>query len=155
MTKHKRTKAQEFERIAAGIKAIKENKSIPRAKAKDGSVPTHPIVEVPDLLESEILKQCISWLKKRRIYCRRHDTGGGYLGQGTAYATYGIIGAGDIIGLLPNGVHFEIECKAGKGGRLSKQQQKHKKEIETNNGFYFIVHGIAELEFYFLKYGLL
>jgi len=121
----------------------------PPAKVrKDGSIATKPVVPCPDLPEKNVVKGCIGWLRRHRIFCNRHDTGSGYLGQGTAIATYGIKGGGDIIGLLPDGIHFEIECKQGKGGSLSKRQQKRMKDIRENHGIYLVVHGILELEYY-------
>jgi len=144
----KRTKAQVYQDYADAIHCIKMGKKVKRSMAKDGSIATHPIVPVPDLLESVVLKDCLSWLKKYRIFCNRHDAGAGDV-SGAGYATYGIKGAGDIIGLLPNGIHFEIECKRGSGGRLSKGQQKRQKDIQINNGLYHVVHGVGELEYFF------
>lgn len=118
--------------------------------AKDGSIPTHPVIPVPPLLEAEVLKECLSWFKVRRIYCTRHDCGAGDFGYG--YAVYGIKGAGDIIGLLPNGRHFEIETKKGKGGRQATEQQDRQRDVRENNGLYFIVHGVEELEYYMKEY---
>lgn len=115
---------------------------------RDGSVGTRAAVPCPDISERDVVKACISWLRRHRIFCNRHDCGGGYLGDSGAYATYGIKGAGDIIGLLPDGTHLEIECKAGKGGSLTKGQQKRMKDIKENNGIYLVVHGISELEYY-------
>ena len=113
---------------------------------KDGSITTKPVVSCWGFPEKDVLKQCVSWLRRHRIFCSRHDVGSGDFGHG--YATYGIIGAGDIIGLLPDGTHLEIECKKGKGGSLSKGQQKRMKDIRENNGIYLVVHGISELEYY-------
>ena len=148
----RRTKAQKFEDYADACKAIRENKPVKRMHAKDGSIPTHPTINVSDLSEKTILKDCIKWLKKHGIFCNRHDVGGGYLGESAAYATYGIRGAGDIIGLLANGRHFELEIKRGKGGRLSLSQQKRMKNIRENNGLYFIIHGLSELEHFMGEY---
>ena len=118
----------------------------PTKVRKDGSIATKPVVPCPDWAEKDVVKACISWLRRHRVFCNRHDVGSGDFGQG--YATYGIKGAGDIIGLTPKGVHFEIECKKGKGGSLSKGQQKRMKDIRGNNGIYLVVHGISELEYY-------
>lgn len=146
----KRTKADKYGDYADAVKAINEGRPPKRNRAKDGSIPTHPVVPVVDRPEKDIVHQCLMWLKHHRLFCNRHDVGGGYLGAGTAYATYGIIGAGDIIGLMrKTGRHFEIECKAGKGGRLNKAQQKRMENIRSNNGIYFVVHGVSELEYYF------
>lgn len=149
IVKKKQTKADKFNDYADAVQAIRESLPPRRHTAKDGSIPTHPVVPVFELPEKEVVKGCLAWLKRHRIFCTRHDVGGGYLGAGTAYATYGIKGAGDIIGLLRNGRHFEIECKTGKGGRLSLNQQKRMHNIRDNNGIYLVVHGCEELAFYF------
>ncbi len=115
---------------------------------KDGSIATKPIVDCGPCTEREVVGVCIKWLTRHRIFANRHDVGSGYLGQGTARATYGIKGAGDIIGLLPDGTHFELECKRGVGGRLSRGQQKRMENIRRNNGIYLVIHGIPEIEWY-------
>lgn len=114
--------------------------TIPHRGAKDGSIPTRAVVPVPDLPEAEVLKQCLAWLRARRVFCDRHDCG-----SGPGHARYGILGAGDIIGILPDGRHFEIECKKGRGGRLSKCQQERMVAVREAGGEYFIVHGVADL----------
>lgn len=139
----KKTKTQKLHE-AWLIYDAKKHGQKPKRPAADGSIATHPIVPVPDLPESEVLAQCLKWLKARRIFCDRHDVGTGDLGYG--YAQYGIKGAGDIIGILPNGRHFEIEIKAGKGGRLSTGQQKRMRDVRATGGVYLIVHGVFELE---------
>jgi hypothetical protein len=115
----------------------------PKSGAKDGSIPTHPVVPVPPLPESEVLKQCIAWLKARRVFCDRHDCG-----SGPGHARYGIKGAGDIIGIAPLGLHFEIECKKGKGGRLGRDQQERSDNVWAAGGVYYVVHGVEELKHY-------
>jgi len=144
----KRPKRKIYEDYADTIIRLRQGKKPKRSRAKDGSIPTHPVIPVPILPESDVLELCVRWFKKKHIYMRRHDVGAGDFGYG--YATYGIMGAGDLIGLLPNGIHLEIECKRGKGGRLSEVQQKHRQRIIDNNGIYLIIHGDEELE-YLLK----
>jgi hypothetical protein len=116
----------------------------PKRGTKDGGIPTHPIVPVPDLPEAEVLKQCLKWLKARRVFCDRHDCG-----SGPGQARYGIKGAGDIIGILPDGRHFEVEVKRGRGGRLSQYQFQRMLAIRKAGGAYTVVHGIPEMEYYF------
>ncbi len=116
----------------------------PKRQAKNGSIPTHPVVPCPDLPEREVLKQCIAWLRSRRVFCDRHGCG-----SGPNQARYGILGAGDIIGILFDGTHFEVECKKGKGGRLSKGQQERMTDIRHTGGEYWVCHGVEELKHYF------
>lgn len=119
----------------------------PKRGARDGSIPTHPVVPCPDLPEREVLKQCLTWLRARRVFADRHDCG-----SGPGHARYGILGAGDIIGILPSsryGVHFEVEVKRGKGGRLSIDQQNRRQNVRDAGGVYIVVHGLPEMEHYF------
>ena len=118
----------------------------PTRKAKDGSIPTRSVVPVPELPESDVLKECMIWLRCHRIFCDRHDCGGGNV-SGAGYAIYGIKGGGDIMGILPDGRHLEIECKRGKGGRQSVGQQKRMADVRATNGVYLVCHGLAELGF--------
>jgi hypothetical protein len=142
MTRH--SKSDQFDGIATAYHQIKHGEMPHPVGAKDGSVSTHPMVPVDKTLdEAEVLAQCLDWLKRHKVFCNRLNNGKGDFGSG--YATYGIIGAGDIIGLLPDGKHFEIEVKAGAGGRLSKVQQERQRDIVNNNGLYFIIHGLPEL----------
>ena len=117
----------------------------PGRKARDGSVPTHSVVPVPELPElgkGGVQDECCKWLAAHRIFHDPHACGGG-----KGHAIYGIKNSGDIHGILPNGIHFEIETKQGKGGRLSAGQQERMADVRANNGVYLVCHGVAELEF--------
>lgn len=118
----------------------------PKREAKDGSVPTHSVVPVPPLPEADVQDECVKWLKQHRIFHDTHDCGSGH-----GHAIYGIKGAGDVIGILPGGKHFELEIKRGVGGRFSLIQQQRLQTVRDAKGFYFIIHGKEELEHYFLK----
>lgn len=145
----RKTKAEKKEDLFTAYKQMRAGEKVQRTGTKDGSIPTHPVVEVDKTkTEGVVLAECLSWLKRHRVMCDRHDCGAGNFGSG--YATYGIVGSGDIHGMLRSfgGKHFEIECKKGVGGRLSKRQQKRRDRVLANKGLYFVVHGLAELEHY-------
>jgi len=146
------TRAQKYADLADAIKAIRENKPVKRSRSKDRSIPTHPIVPVTEgVPEKYVLEKCLIWLKKKQIFRNRHDAGTFQNIRGQ-WATYGMKDAGDIIGLLPDGRHFEIECKRSNGGRLSLGQQKRMQKINENNGIFVVVHGLKELEYYLEPY---
>ncbi len=147
----KQTHTQKCKDYFQVFKCLKEGKKVRREGAKDGSIATHPVVPVPDVLEADVLKQCMAWLKLHGIFANRHDAGTFQNNRGQ-WGTYGIKTAGDIIGMLKNGRHFEIECKRGRGGRLSLGQQKRMADVRNNNGLYFIVHGLDELMWYFRRH---
>lgn len=144
----KQTRAQKVADYFTAFKALQENRPVKRPHAKDGSIATHSVVSVPDLSEAIVLQDCLKWLKQHRIVANRNNVGSGQMGESGFYS-YGIKNAGDIIGLTKRGIHFEIEVKRGRGGRLSVGQQKRMLMIRENNGIYLVIHGIAELEYYF------
>ena len=150
MTK-KRTVAQKKQDLYDVYRCIKEGRTVKRSVAKDGSIATHPVVDVmPNLLESAVLKSCLGWLKIRHILANRHDAGTFQNDRGQ-WGTYGIKNAGDIIGIMPNGIHLEVEVKKSNGGRLSAGQQERMAKVNEANGVYLVVHGVEELEFYMEK----
>lgn len=143
------TKFQKFNDLANAIGQIRRGEKVKRIGAKDGSITTYPVVPVdPKKLECEVLADCLSWLRKHHVFCNRHDAGT-FQNERGQWATYGILGSGDIIGILKNsGRHFEIETKRGLGGRQSKGQQDRMRDVRDNSALYFIVHGVFELEHY-------
>lgn len=149
----RRTNAQQYSDYADAIRAIREGKKVKRAHAKDGSIATHPVVEVdPNLSEREILHQCKMWLQHHHIFHDRHDAGS-FQNERGQWGTYGIKNSGDIHGMIgSHGTRFEIEVKRGSGGRLSLGQQKRMRNIRDNNGIYLMVHGVEELEYLMGEY---
>lgn len=144
----RQTKQERCRDLFDAYRCVKAGKPVRRSMARDSSVPTRSVVPVDkDKLEAAVLAECMDWLKRHHIFHNRHDCGAGDFGHG--YATYGIINSGDIHGILSNGIHFEIETKAGKGGRLSKGQQKRMEDVRRTNAYYFVVHGVKELEYCF------
>lgn len=134
-----KTRTQKLADCHTAYQAAKQGQR-PTRQAKDGSIPTHPVVPVKGLPEAEVLAECLKWLKQYRVFCDRHDCGSGH-----GHAIYGIKDSGDIHGYLSNGQGFEIECKHGRGGRLSIGQQKRMVDVRATNGLYFVVHGVEEL----------
>ena len=146
----RQTKAQKCRDLGNAVIQIRNGQKVKRIGAKDGSIATHPVVPVNYYkFEHMVLADCLAWLKKHHVMCNRHDCGSGDI-AGAGMATYGIRSAGDIIGVLRHhgGKHFEIETKRGKGGRLSKGQQKRMRDVRYNDGLYFVVHGVEELIYY-------
>jgi hypothetical protein len=145
----KYTKAHKLRDLFTAFKCIQEGRKVKRETNKDGSIPTHPIFDgLPEKPESEVLADCMAWLKQHNILVWRNNTGSGTLGV-SGYYRYGITDGGDLIGLLPSGIHIEIEVKKSSGGRWSAGQMARKVEIELNNGVYLLVHSTEELKYYF------
>lgn len=145
----RQTRKQKFNDLANAYQQMRRGEPVKRIGAKDGSIATYPVVPVdPKKLECVVLVECLLWLNRHHVFCQRHDAGTFQNDRGQ-WGTYGIKGAGDIIGILkPDGRHFEIETKRGSGGRLDIGQQKRMKQVQENGGVYFICHGAEELEYY-------
>lgn len=145
------TRKQKFNDLANVIGQIRRGEKVKRVGAKDGSIATHSVVPVdPKKLEHKVLANCLAWLKKHHVFCNRHDAGT-FQNERGQWGTYGIKGAGDIIGIISTmvrgrGIHFEIECKRGSGGRFTVGQQKRMRDVRNSGGLYFVVHGVEELE---------
>lgn len=148
----KRTKQQELGDQYTAYQAMLKGEKPKRSTRKDGSLPTKPIVPCEDLPETDVQKDCIAWLEAHGFLTDRCNTGAGDLGGG--FRHYGIVGAGDIQVIAPDGRHIDVECKKGKGGMWSASQQKRCKRIRKNNAVYMVVHGIEELEYRFKQEGL-
>ena len=144
---NRQTKLQKYNDLANAIGQIRRGEPVKRIGAKDGSIRTHAVIDVPDVLEKIVLQDCLEWLRKKGIICNRNNTGAGEMGTSGFY-NYGIKNGGDIIGLNKHGVHYELECKRGKGGLLSAGQQKRMQIIRESNGIYLVIHGWQELEYY-------
>jgi len=138
----KKSRSEIYDGIARGVKVINAG-GVPVPQKAYRTKPMFTITEPKS--EAEVLKDCIAWCKHNRLVADRMNVGAGALGE-SGYRTYGIKGAGDIIGLLHNGRHFEIECKSGKGGVWSDAQQKRREKIVNSNGLYVVVHSVEELE---------
>ncbi len=115
---------------------------------KDGGIATKPVVPCPDISEREVLKGCMSWLKRHRVGCKRMNVTAIDI-DGKGVRPYGIPGSGDILCVYA-GMYIEVECKRGRGGVLSLNQQKHREWVRLHGGIYFIVHGVDELKHFIL-----
>lgn len=143
----RKSKKQTTQRLGAGIVDMihAKKEGLPyKPGRKDGGMVTKPVVFV-DKTKSEamVLKECLTWLRSHQVGAKRMNVGSFDTGHG--YRQFGIKGAGDIICVFA-GLYIEIECKRGKGGVLSLNQQKHSLWVNLHAGSYFVVHGVEELE---------
>jgi len=128
--------------IAEKIHEARTGETVKRYK--DGSIKTVPTVEVSfPQPEKAVLSDCLAWLSRRCLANRLNN--GAMRSPDGSYAKYGITGGGDII-CCYKGIHVEIECKAGKGGKLSFAQQERRESVERHEGVYLIVHSLGELQ---------
>ena len=147
----KRTKPQKIQDCFDAYKALRDGTRPKRSRRKDWSIGTKPKCPVIPKPESEVLKDCILWLREHHILADRMNVGAGDMGGG--FHTYGIVGGGDIFAVIPpEGQHLEVECKAGKGGTWSCKQQRRCRRVMDAGGLYLLVHGVEELEMFMERY---
>ena len=95
--------------------------------------------------ESKVLQGCLNYLKSQGIMCWRNTTGA-VKAQSGYWLHYGKKGSSDIIGVLPDGRALFVECKAPKGGRLSKEQEEFIDEARRNGALCIIAKNQTELD---------
>lgn len=113
--------------IAKMCKAIPEHKLKPRPRAKP---------------ETTLVRECIAWCRAQGLFVWRNNTG--TFQMGNRWLKFSIVGAPDIIGLLPNGKFLGIECKV-KPNKQSDTQKHFEANITTNKGVYIVVYSVYEL----------
>ena len=115
----RRTLKQKYADLADAYKCIRGNKKVKRQGTKDGSIATHPVIDIVfPKSEKIVLPMCLEWLRHHHIFCNRSNVGAGELGS------------------------------SGYRGKLSVGQQKRMRDIRSNNGLYFVCHGVEELEYF-------
>lgn len=92
-----------------------------------------------------MLRECLEFLRSKRCLADRMNVGK-FNVPGSGWRQFGILGGGDIFVIFPGGIHGEVETKAGKGGRLSVEQQRRQKRVTDHGGKYVVVHSVSELE---------
>jgi len=97
--------------------------------------------------EASIQLKIIKFLQTNNIYCWRNANLTRYDPKTKQYLSnpQHKSGLGDIVGLLPDGRHLEIEVKK-KGGRQSPHQLIHQKRIEQNNGIYILAYDVKTVD---------
>ena len=94
--------------------------------------------------ESAVLSQCMAYLHVRRIFCWRNNTGAAKTEDGR-YVRFGLPGASDIIGIMPDGRFLAVECKRSVGGRLSPQQKVFLDRIREAGGVAVVATSLEDL----------
>lgn len=96
------------------------------------------------MLEDEVLRGCLEYLRMNHIFCYRNNTGAVKIGK--RFIRYGTPGSSDIIGILPDGRFLAVECKREKGGRLSELQKAFLTAIQINGGVSIVARSVEELK---------
>jgi len=101
--------------------------------------------------ESQIQTKIIKQLQSKGVYCWRQNNAATYdakmnSGQGGYRASsQSKKGIADILGVLPGGIHLEIEVKS-KIGKQSPDQFIHQKKIEALGGVYVLARSVKDIE---------
>jgi len=94
-------------------------------------------------LEAAVLKEGKALLQSLNIPCWRQHVGQMFVG---AYCIrFGMPGAADLTGILPDGRRLECEAKRRFGGKQTQDQLVFQRMIEARGGVYILFHSAQEL----------
>lgn len=96
-------------------------------------------------MESDVQSSCLEYLRMRRIFHWRQNSGAFKTRSGGWLKCCSIKGVSDILGILPDGRFLAVECKREGGGRLSPEQKEFLMNINANGGLGIVVHSVDEL----------
>jgi len=92
--------------------------------------------------ETDIQHDMLDYLAYRGIEAWRNNTGAIY--RRGRLIRFGEKGSGDIIGVLKDGRHIEVEVKTPEG-ELSDDQKRHAHRVQRNGGVYIVATCLEEL----------
>lgn len=96
--------------------------------------------------ENDIQNAVCEWLKLKKIFFWRQNTGGVYDVSRQSFRKmpkYALKGVADIIALINHRAYF-LEIKTKKG-RQSPEQKEFEKNVKENGSFYYIIRGVDDL----------
>src|SRR3990167_6629608 len=94
------------------------------------------------LLEGSLQRTIIEYLRLRRIFHYRQNTGAFKTERGGFYR-FGVSGAPDIV-VVVNGRYIGLEVKMGRN-KQSIAQKKFQQELEQAGGLYWLVHSLEDV----------
>lgn len=96
--------------------------------------------------EGKIQSTIINHLRANGVYCWRNNNGATYDPKINTYRSNPLAkrGVADIIGILPGGIHLEIEVKT-KTGKLSQEQAMHGKRVRGLGGTYIVARSVDDV----------
>jgi hypothetical protein len=102
--------------------------------------------------ESDILRDCLTWLRLHGVFCWRQNQGairGEYNGKRRFLRFTSVDGVADILGVLrPQGVLLALEVKRS-GRRPTLKQEAFLATVRDHGGIGAWVQSVAELELMF------
>jgi len=143
-------KQQKINVLTNGLLAMRSGEK--PSGSSDGSIRTYPQVQcyLTNVLEKVVAKDVTDYLKTQNyLKLKRMNVGAGYLNNREDYGSYGISGAGDLVGWIAGtGQHIEVELKRGHGGKLSWDQQTRMQDCWYGGAIFLVVHGVPELKYF-------
>lgn len=96
--------------------------------------------------EAEIQNTILAYLKYRRIFHWRQNSGAGMMKQGAGmrFIRFGIIGAPDIF-VIKDGMIYGLEVKSNVG-KMNENQVEFQKGFEEAGGKYHVVRSIEDVQ---------
>ena len=108
-------------------------------------------------MKETLLKNIIlDYLKYKNIFCWLTNTAGNFSIKTNSYYKNPRLlkGVGDIVGIMPSGKFFCVECKVSKN-KQSPEQKEFQTNIVKNKGIYILAYSLEDVEFVFKKFALL
>ncbi|MBL8967690.1 MAG: VRR-NUC domain-containing protein [Spirochaetaceae bacterium] len=100
--------------------------------------------------EGEVLNACLEYLRLRRVYAWRNNSGAvklrGAAGARDRFVRYGKPGSSDILGILDDGRFLAIECKAPRGKGPTEAQRDFLEDIRKRGGLAFVARSVEDME---------
>ena len=96
------------------------------------------------MLERDIQRACLDWLKLKGLYVWRQNQAAVPLAGGGFRRFNGLKGVSDILGILNDGRFLAIEVKNEKG-KMSPEQDEFQQNIVDRGGVALCVHSLDEL----------
>ena len=93
--------------------------------------------------EGAVVRSCLDYLAIRGIFAYRQNTGAAKTESGS-YVHFGLVGASDIVGILPGGRFLAIECKAGRG-KTTLDQEQYLARVREAGGCAIVARSVDDL----------
>ena len=97
------------------------------------------------ILEQQIQKQILDYLRYRGIFCWKNNTAGIFVKARNTYIPSHAPGVADILGILKDGRFLAIEVKSPTG-RVSPHQQQFLDEITARGGLAFVARSVDDAQ---------
>lgn len=96
--------------------------------------------------EAEIQNTILAYLKYRRVFHWRQNSGAGIMkqGAGTRFIRFGVIGAPDIF-VIKDGTIYGLEVKS-KVGKQNDNQKEFQEGFEKAGGAYHVVRCLEDVQ---------